>query len=187
MKNLISTPTRRTPNSETLLDPLAVSDSVGVLEVGTLDVCNTISEHLATYIHSTFTYSLGFSYTRTVWSYKSGDYDKLNDLIRTKNWDFLTEENIDTACAKFTSTLMHFIEQCVPNKEIIIRPNDKPWYDSTIRSHTRKRDRAKKALKSGSLADWKSFKRLRNKVNNLKKHAKERFITILKTHLLKVM
>ena len=189
MKNLISTPTRRTPNSETLLDPIAVSDSVGVLEVGTLDVCNTISDHLATYIHSTFTYSLGSSYTRTVWSYKSGDYDKLNDLIRTKNWDFLTEEDIDTACAKFISTLIHFIKQCVPNKEVIIRPNDKPWYDSTIRSHTRKRDRAKKkALKSGSLTDWKSFKRLRNKVNNLKKHAKERFYnnienTLIESHV----
>ena len=117
MNNLISTPTRRAQNSETLLDPVAVSDSVGVLKVGTLDVCNTISDHLATYIHSAFTYSLGFSYTRTVCSYKSGDYDKLNDLIRTKNWDFLTEEDIDTVCANFTSTLMHFIKQCVPNKE----------------------------------------------------------------------
>ena len=100
MKNLISTPTRRTPNSETLLDAIAVSDSVGVLEVGTLDVCYTISDHLATYIHSTFTYSLDVSYTRTVWFYKSRDYDKLNDLTRTKDWDFLTIEDIDTARAK---------------------------------------------------------------------------------------
>ena len=31
-------------NSDTLLDPVAVSDSIGVLESGTIDVCNTISE-----------------------------------------------------------------------------------------------------------------------------------------------
>ena len=158
MNDLISTQTSRTPNSEKLLGPVAVSDSVGDLELRSLDVCNTISDHLTTNIHSAFTYCLqvGFSYTRTVWSYKSGDFD--NELIRTKNWDFLTEEDIDTACANFIQ--MHFIKHCVPNKEVIIRPNDKPWYDSIIRSYTRKCDRVKrKAIKSASLADWKSFKR----------------------------
>ena len=37
-----------------------------------------------------------------------------------------------------------------------MRPNDKPWYDSTIRSYTRECDRVKRrAINSESLADWK--------------------------------
>ena len=52
LNNVISVPTRRTPNSDTLLDHVAVSDSIGVLEAGTTDVCNSISDHSATYIHA---------------------------------------------------------------------------------------------------------------------------------------
>ena len=103
LSNVISVPTRRTPNSETLLDPVAVSDSIGVLEAGTIDVCNSISDHSATYIHVSFTYNLGNTYKRTVWFYNRGDFDKLNDLIGTKHWDFLTEADLDTACTNFTS------------------------------------------------------------------------------------
>ena len=58
--------------------------------------------------------------------------------------------------------------------------DDKPWCDSEIRSFTRKRDKQKrKAIKSGNLNDWGTYKKLRNKVNNLKKHAKELFFNNL--------
>ena len=50
LNNVISAPTRRTPNSDTLLDPVAVSDSIGVLEAGTIGVCNSISDHSSTYM-----------------------------------------------------------------------------------------------------------------------------------------
>ena len=57
-----------------------------------------------------------------------------------------------------------------------MREDDKPWYDSEIRRNSRKRDRIKKtALKSGNPNDWNKYKYYRNKVNNLKKHAKESF------------
>ena len=185
LNNVISAPTRRTPDSDTVLDPVAVSDSIGVLEAGTTDVYNSISDLSATYINASFTYSLGNTYTRTVWFYKRGDSDKLNDLIGTNNWDFLTEGDLDTACTNFTSSLMKFIKQCVPYKEVIIRPNDRHWYDSSIRSYTRKRDRVKrKASKTRRHEDWSSFKRLRNKVNNLKTHAKERFYNTIENTLI---
>ena len=67
LNNVISVPTRRTPTSDSHLDPVAVSDSIGVLETGTTDVCNSISDHSATYIHVSFTYNLGHTYKPTVW------------------------------------------------------------------------------------------------------------------------
>ena len=57
-----------------------------------------------------------------------------------------------------------------------MREDDKPWYDSEIRRNSRKRDRIKKtALKSGNPNKWNKYKYYRNKVNNLKKPAKESF------------
>ena len=94
LNKVISVPTRRTPNSDTLLDPVAMSDSIGVLEAGTTDVCNCIFDRSATYIHASFTYNLGNTYKRTVWFYNRSDFDKLNDLIGTKNWDFLDELHV---------------------------------------------------------------------------------------------
>ena len=65
---------------------------------------------------------------------------------------------------------------CIPCKSILVREDDKPWYDSEIRRNTRKRDRQKKkAVKTGNITDWIKYKRLRNKVNNQRKHAKESF------------
>ena len=75
--------------------------------------------------------------------------------------------------------------ECVPNKVVLIRPNDKPWYDSTIRSYTRRRDRLKrKAVKTTRREDWRKYKNMRNKVNNLKKYAKERFFNNIENTLI---
>ena len=38
---------------------------------------------------------------------------------------------------------MSLIKECNPHKEVIVRPDDKPWYESVIRSYSRKRDRIK--------------------------------------------
>ena len=66
------------------------------------------------------------------------------------------------------------VQSCVPSKQITVRPDDKPWYDHEIRHFSSKRDRVKRKLaKSGSNFLREQYKILRNKVNNLDKHAKE--------------
>ena len=58
---------------------------------------------------------------------------------------------------------IEFAKLCIPNKTIVVREDDKPWYDSEIRWKSRKRDRLKKtALKTGNTNDWK-------KIQNIKK------------------
>ena len=65
---------------------------------------------------------------------------------------------------------------CIPNKTILVREDDKPWYDYEIRRKTRKREMLKKkAVKTGNITDWGKYKSLSNKVNNQRKHAKESF------------
>ena len=88
---------------------------------------------------------------------------------------------MNETCLIFKETFLKFVKECIPNTEVIIRPDDKPWYDSEIPMYSRKRDRQKsKALKSGSQVQWTNYTHLRYKVNNLKKHAKETVYNNLK-------
>ena len=125
-----------------------------MLNSGTLPIDPTISDHLAVYMLIKFSYNHESTFKREVWNYKKGDYEKLNNLIANYDWSFINEEDLDLACEEFTIKIMNFVRQCVPSQTVLIRPNDKPWYDSVIRSHSRKRDRLKRtATKSGILSD----------------------------------
>ena len=57
-----------------------------------------------------------------------------------------------TQCSEqFETDLLRFAKQAIPTKEIIVRKDDKPWYDSEIRKHSRIWDRLKsKAEKSNN-------------------------------------
>ena len=59
--------------------------------------------------------------------------------------------------------------ECIPSRNVTVRPDDKPWYDSELRHFTKCRDRLRKvALKTNSKTSWIKYKRMRNKENNLK-------------------
>ena len=88
-----------------------------------------------------------------------------------------------TTC--FTETFIQLCERYIPNKTVTIRPHDKIWFDSNIWHEIRRRDRFRsKALKTKSSSDWMKYKRCRNKVNNLKKHAKEAYYNNLENSFL---
>ena len=68
------------------------------------------------------------------------------------------------------------MHQCISSKEVIIRSNDRPWYDSEIRQYSRKRDKQNViAVRSKRIKDWVKYNKMSNKVNNLKTHAKEQY------------
>ena len=76
------------------------------------------------------------------------------------------------------------VKLCIPSNLVVVRPNDKPWYDSEIRHFTTKRDKLKrKLINSTSLHLREQYRKLRNKVNNLKKHAEERFYNNLESFI----
>ena len=77
---------------------------------------------------------------------------------------------------------MEFAHLHIPNKIVTIRRNDKPWYDNTIRSETRKRDQLKrKASNASNVSLWNKYKESRNHVNNLIKVAKSRYFNRIQT------
>ena len=105
--------------------------------------------------------------------------------LRSYDWNCLYEGSVNDCCELVTNKFMEFVNLSIPHKDVTIRPNDKPWYDSEIRRYSRKRDRLKtKAVRTSLQSNWAKYKYLRNKVNNLKRHAKETFYNNLEFSLL---
>ena len=74
------------------------------------------------------------------------------------DWSCLHQGTVNEASSLFTNIFIEFAKLCIPSKTIVVREDDKPWYDSEIRRNSRKRDRLKKtALKSGNQNDWKKI------------------------------
>ena len=83
----------------------------------------------------------------------------MNNLRQEFNCDVLTTCSVEDACRRFNDTITYFEHQCIPFKEVIIRSNDKPWYDSEIRQYSKKRDRQNDiAVRSKRIKDWVKYK-----------------------------
>ncbi|CAG2187502.1 unnamed protein product [Mytilus edulis] len=118
------------------------------------------------------------TYKRMIWDYRNADFDKCNELIATFDWESIinAENSMDQNCKNFTNKFLEYINDCIPQKEVTIRPNDKIWFNSDLRREIRKRDRLhKQARRSNSIPDLNKYKKQRNNVNNLKRYTKDQF------------
>ena len=86
-------------------------------------------------------------------------------------------KHLDTLlCNQFTKTFLELARKCIPTKTVTVRYNDKPWFTSEIPKEIRIRNRLRKVmLKNHRNSDSCKYKKQRNRVNNLKKIAKENF------------
>ena len=171
LENKISEPTRVTQSTSTLIDPILATNEVSVFDSGTLGVDQNISDHLCTYISVKTNVCYNGAYERKVWLYKNADFDKLNLLITNTDWNelILGACDIDRAAENFSNTFLTLFKECIPEKSVVIRPKDKPWFDSALRKEIRIRNRLRKiALKSNKAEDIKKYKKSRNKIDNMK-------------------
>ena len=172
LHNIISEPTRQLA----LLDPIILHNDMSQLNQGIIKVPPDISDHCATYVHLPFEYPVHGTFTRNVWMFKNANFELFNKKLSEFDWSCLHQGSVNEAISLFTNIFIEFAKLCIPSKTIVVREDDKPWYDSEIRRNSRKRDRLKKkAIQSGNPNVWNKYKLFRNKVNNQKKHAKELF------------
>ena len=156
LENIIVEPTRITPTSSTLIDPVIVYNNI---VSGCLDIENRISDHKATFIYLESNLKNNACISRKVWFYYRANFLRLNDLISTKCWDFINTLTVDQACDQLTEKLLEFMNECIFSKVVTVRPNDKPWYDSEIRRFTKYRDRQISiARKRNSQVQWSKYK-----------------------------
>jgi exonuclease III len=140
LKNTIDKPTRL----GALLDPILIPHDFKFIESDIMDTNSDITDHKATYITIPFLYDVNPSYERQVWLYDRGNYELLNNKLNNHDWGELLIGDINTACIKFTNSFLSYVKQCIPQKTVLVRPDDKPWFDATLRKFCRIRDRLKK-------------------------------------------
>jgi hypothetical protein len=103
------------------------------------------------------------------------------------NWNemigFLND--VDDMVEEFTKLFLDIARQCIPTKTITVRDYDKPWFNNEIRKEIRLRGRLRKnVFIFGRESDTLKYKKQKNKVNNMKKKAKENFESSLDNILL---
>ena len=115
------------------MDPIIVPNDFTAYDSGVLFTPNDITDHSATYIVLPHDYSFSSANTRRVWFFKRTDFTQLEKSINLFNLECLSEGFEKDCCTLFTSKFMEFVNQCIPHKDVTIRPYSKPWYDSEIR------------------------------------------------------
>ena len=94
MKNVISEPTRVTAMTSTLIDPILVSQYCDTLHSAVMDILGSISDHKATFIYIPFTSICSLAYKRKVWFYKRANFENLNEIISTQDWNFINSLSV---------------------------------------------------------------------------------------------
>ena len=110
----------------------------------------------------------------------------MKNKITETDWENVIDAEVDinSACSNFPKTFLNIAKTCIPTREVIIRSDDKVWFDSDLRRESRKRDRLRQILlRTKTKTAEKKFKTQRNKFNNLKKQAKQGFYDNINEHL----
>ena len=154
-QNIITVPAK----GRALLDPILTPDDLTSYESGVIANPSKIFDHSATFLIFPHYYSVSASFIRTVWFFKRANYTQLEEYLRAYDWNCLKVGSVNDSCELFTNKLMEFVNMSIPHKDVTIRPSKKPWYDSEIRRHSRKRDRQKKkAVRTSRQLDWTKLK-----------------------------
>jgi hypothetical protein len=83
---------------------------------------------------------------RKNWLYKQANFNKLNNEILEFQWEQFLHQctNVEDMSNRFTNTYLEMVGRGIPSKLVIIRLNDKPWFNSEIRKKIRTRNRVHK-------------------------------------------
>jgi hypothetical protein len=146
-----------------------ITNSISIIDSDTIHIDREISNHDGTYVTIGCGFSNNKNYKRKIWDYKRADYLLMKQKISETDWVNLITGACDIhgAVSDFTSIFLKIASICIPTREVIIRNDDKVWFDSTLRREIRIRDRFRKTfLRVKSVLTESKYKQQRNKVNN---------------------
>ena len=177
MTQLLDGPTRTTPHSSTLIDPIIpnIAISHGILP----PFC---SDHCPVFVNLSFKLPTRTTYKRKIFKYRQADWNLMNNTLTEIDWPNLLNDtvNIDDATSLFQDKLDTVIKRHVQSATIRFSNRDKCWINADIKLGIKKRNKLyRKAKRSNSDQDWTLFKRQRNHVTLSIRKAKETHITRL--------
>ena len=172
----ITLPTRVTNKSSTLIDHISFKNTDNYVCSGVFNF--SIADHLPTF----FMRKLGESKEKLdspIWfrDMSRKNTEKVLDIIRKKDWSSIVQENRPKyAFDKYFTELQIIIEQNFPlklKKPTSNNKKEKPWMTNELLSLRKKKHKlAAKKMKYPTLENIDEFKALSNKLNCMKRKAK---------------
>ncbi len=106
--------------------------------------------------------------------YEQANYTAISDDMGKNDWNALFEnKTVNESYSIFQSKLTEACDNHIPTKTVVIRPNDKPFMNNSIRRAIHKRDRAHYRAKRTNNSDhWALYRQTRNDVIKLIREAK---------------
>ena len=174
IEQLITSPTRVTENSSSLLDHILTNFTDRVSQSGVVDT--GLSDHQLIYctrkVNRTKFNTHKCIRTRSLKNYSQSLYlEKLNEINFP---DYSKFTDLNDAYSDFTGKVTSVIDQIAPIKEIRVKNNSQDWFDAEIHEEIEMRD--KLLAKSRKSTDHENYKKARNKVQYLINDKKKTFV-----------
>ena len=178
---LIKSPTRITDSTATLIDLVFTTDKEKIVSSGVLDCA--ISDHSLVFIIRRAKKPRGGTKNIVYRKFKNYSAEQFTSDLHTASWDAIEISlTVEEAWESFKTTLDDLMNKHAPVSMKRVRANTLPWLTEEIRTTMKERDyHHKKAQKSGSLNEWCTYRRLRNKTTALIRESKRTCYTNLIT------
>jgi hypothetical protein len=172
----INEPTRVTDLTESCLDQIITNMPNFVVDTNVFPPVST-NDHCTVSVKLRFKIHKEEPYYRHIWLYEKGDFEGFRECISNYDWDTcFSSTDVNISCVQWTESLLNIARTYIPNKTVLVRPNDKPWYSNELRLFKRKLNRMYRSLRSmkDSMSidprhkeKWQQYKSMRNEYRTM--------------------
>ena len=174
----IDQPTHYTEHSSSLIDIILVSNKENLMFSGVGDpfLNQEVRYHCPVFGILKYVKPKTKTFTRRIYSYNKGNFNLLREKATSVDWNSLQDDNIDVYASNIESKITSLARECIPNKNIKVRPYEPPWLTTSLKRKIRQRKRAyRKAKRTRIDNHWLKFKTLRNEVIDLIRTSKKQY------------
>ena len=174
----ITTPTRITSSTSTIIDLFLISNRNLVSSAGTLNVA--IADHLMTFVTLTWKRP-NVSTLITRRSFKKFDISSFQEDLQQLPWSVVeTFDSPDDKLDTFEKLFNDCLDIHAPWKTFRSKRKSPPWISATLRKTIDKKNRLlARFRRSSSPADWTLYKKERNQVTRLLRDSKRTYFSTL--------
>ena len=155
----VTEPTRITQNSQSCLDQI-ISNIPNFVSSVVVEHPVSTNDHCTVGVELKFKLESDAAYHRHIWLYEQTDCDGFKAALNSARWDDCFQTNdVNVACEQWTNLFLNIARTFIPNKVILVRPQNSPWYTSELRKMKRKLVRFyRKAKDTQSEYHWQKYK-----------------------------
>lgn len=161
--HLINEPTRITPTRQSILDQVLVNMPNFVRNAHVLPPVG-YSDHCVVGVELNFKIPVDKAYYRHIWLYNKADFVGFRKSLSAVDWSYCFEtDDVNVACDRWSETFLNTARSHIPNKVVLVRPKDSPWYTNELRRFKRKVNRLfNNTKKNPSQHNWDRYINVRN-------------------------